>query len=255
MTNNADDLTDYGFENVPRNQKISLVKEIFASVASRYDLMNDVMSFGLHRCWKKRFIYRLALAKDQHVLDVAAGTGDITISMRQIFPYLNLKSYLVDLTPEMIVEGKKKAINAGLLDSLDWYVSPAESLPFDDNVMDIYTISFGLRNVSNRDEALKEAFRVLKPGGRFYCLEFSHVENSFFKKIYELYSFGVLPTFGEYIAKDRPAYQYLVESIRRFPTATALTQELQDVGFMACKHEIWSEGIVAMHSAQKPYSK
>jgi demethylmenaquinone methyltransferase/2-methoxy-6-polyprenyl-1,4-benzoquinol methylase len=245
------DMTDFGFTDVPRNDKPGLVRDLFTRVAGRYDLMNDLMSLGLHRCWKRRFIHKLALAKGQNIIDVAAGTGDISLLLHKTFPYLNLTTHLVDLTPSMLEEGRLKAIDQGIVSNIHWTAAPAEELPIADASMDIYTISFGLRNVADREAALKEAYRVLKPGGYFYCLEFSQVEKQMFQKMYDLYSFKLLPFIGKHVAKDEAAYQYLVESIRKFPNRAALEAEITKAGFERVSSEPWVEGIVAFHQGRK----
>lgn len=252
MQHMTEDFTDFGYQNVPRSQKIELVRDLFSNVSNRYDMMNDFMSFGTHRCWKKKFIHKLPLAHDQIILDVAAGTGDVSLLLHKTFPYLNLKTHLVDLTPSMLEEAKKKAIDAGILKHIYFHSSAAEEITFDDNTADLYLISFGLRNVADRTQTLKRAFEVLKPGGAFYCLEFSHVNNPLWRKLYDTYSFHVLPFLGDHVAKDKEAYLYLAQSIRRFPNADSLQNEMQTAGFIHVKYERWMGGIVAMHCGKKP---
>lgn len=245
------DWTDFGFKQVPRPEKASLVKDLFSRVSSNYDIMNDLMSFGLHRCWKRSFISHMNLQENDHILDVAGGTGDISILLHKTLPFLNLQTTLVDLTPSMLEEGRRKAIDQGIIKNIKWIAGEAEQLPLNDSTLDVYTISFGLRNVADRTKALHEAFRVLKPGGRFYCLEFSQLNNKHLQKIYDLYSFSVLPFLGKHIAKDESAYQYLAESIRNFPSCQKLICELTEAGFSNVKGTPWSEGIVAFHEGIK----
>lgn len=246
------DWTDFGFKQIPRPEKASLVQDLFSRVSSKYDIMNDLMSFGLHRCWKRSFIARMHLKEHDHIVDVAGGTGDISILLHKTLPFLNLRTTLIDLTPSMLEEGYRKAIDQGVIKNIEWVAGQAESLPLNDNSVDIYTISFGLRNVADRTKALSEAFRVLKPGGRFYCLEFSHMEQQHLQKIYDFYSFSVLPFLGKHIAKDESAYQYLAESIRNFPNCQTLIKELDDVGFSKTQGTAWAQGIVAFHEGTKP---
>lgn len=246
------DWTDFGFKQIPRPEKASLVQDLFSRVSSNYDIMNDLMSFGLHRCWKRSFIARMRLHENDHIVDVAGGTGDISILLHKTLPFLNLRTTLIDLTPTMLEEGRRKAIDQGIIKNIEWVTGQAEALPLDDNSVDVYTISFGLRNVADRAKVLNEAFRVLKPGGRFYCLEFSHMEQPHLQKIYDLYSFSVLPFLGKHIAKDESAYQYLAESIRNFPGRQELTKELNNTGFAKAQGTTWSQGIVAFHEGVKP---
>ncbi len=245
------DWTDFGFKQIPRPEKASLVQDLFSRVSSSYDIMNDLMSFGLHRCWKRSFIARMHLNEHDHVVDVAGGTGDISILLHKTLPFLNLRTTLIDLTPSMLEEGRRKAIDQGIIKNIEWITGQAEALPLADNSVDVYTISFGLRNVADRTKALSEALRVLKPGGRFYCLEFSHMEQQHLQKLYDLYSFSVLPFLGKHIAKDESAYQYLAESIRNFPNREDLAKELSGVGFEKVKGTAWSQGIVALHEGTK----
>lgn len=245
------DLTDFGFKQIPRHQKVGLVQSLFTRVASNYDVMNDLMSLGMHRYWKSSFIQHMRLNENDHIVDVAGGTGDISLLLHKTLPFLNLKTLLVDLTPDMLDEGRRKAINQGIIKNIAWAAGQAEELPLADSSMNVYTISFGLRNVSDRTRALNEAFRVLKPGGRFYCLEFSQTEYDLFQKIYDMYSFSVLPFLGKHVAKDEDAYVYLAESIRKFPCREVLEEELKTVGFSVVKSKAWFQGIVAFHEAIK----
>jgi demethylmenaquinone methyltransferase / 2-methoxy-6-polyprenyl-1,4-benzoquinol methylase len=243
----------FGYRDVHAAEKPSLVRGVFDSVASRYDLMNDLMSGGIHRLWKAAMIDWLAPRPGQQFIDVAGGTGDIAfrISERLGEPGLAAGSRVVvcDLTPAMLTVGRDRAIDRGHLAGLSWVAGDAERLPFADMSFDAYTIGFGLRNVTHIDEALAEARRVLKPGGRFLCLEFSHVVLPLLDRLYELYSFRLLPALGQIVAGDRAAYQYLVESIRRFPRQEALAERIAAAGLAQVKFRNLSGGIAALHSA------
>lgn len=236
----------FGNEKVNPTQKTSKVLGVFDSVASRYDVMNDLMSGGMHRLWKDRLIRMIRPKKGEHILDVAGGTGDIAFRLRNATD-LNSPITVCDINQEMLNEGKARAINTGYFENFDWVRGNAESLPLPDNTYDIYTIAFGLRNVTHIDKALKDAVRVLKPGGRFYCLEFSHVNDPFLAKLYNAYSDKVIPKIGEVVAKDRDSYQYLIESIRKFPKPENLQKRMLDAGFTKAKYKRMSLGIVCVH--------
>ena len=242
--------THFGFTDVPVGEKTARVGAVFDSVAARYDLMNDLMSGGVHRFWKAAFIRRLGLRPGAHVLDVAGGTGDIAFRM---LDRLNGDGHVTvcDINREMLGVGAARAIDRGYLPTagtLDWVCGDAEALPVEDMSVDAYTIAFGLRNVTRIDRALAEARRVLKPGGRFFCLEFSHVMVPMLGTLYEQYSFAVLPRIGQIVANDHDAYQYLVESIRRFPTQDDLLARMAAAGLARNRYENLSGGIVAIHS-------
>ncbi|TNF58342.1 MAG: bifunctional demethylmenaquinone methyltransferase/2-methoxy-6-polyprenyl-1,4-benzoquinol methylase UbiE, partial [Rhodobacteraceae bacterium] len=229
--------------------KAGRVRGVFNSVASRYDVMNDVMSVGIHRLWKDAMMDWLAPRPGQRLLDVAGGTGDIA------FRFLKRAGHghatVLDLTEPMLIEGRKRAEALRLADSLDWIVGDAMALPFEDNAFDVYTISFGIRNVTRPRDALAEAFRVLKPGGRLMVLEFSQLPNDGLQKLYDLYSFNVIPRMGQLIANDRDSYQYLVESIRRFPDQETFLAMIRDAGFENATYRNLSLGIAALHSGWK----
>ncbi|RZI46035.1 class I SAM-dependent methyltransferase [Candidatus Finniella inopinata] len=244
-------LTDFGFEDIPVGEKTGRVRDLFSKVSSRYDLMNDLMSLGLHRCWKKSFVHRLPLQTEFRILDVAGGTGDIALLIQKMYPHLSLQISVVDLTPSMLEEGRDKAVNEGLLKGLEWFCGNAEQLPWPDGTFDIYTVAFGMRNITDKDQALREAWRVLKPGGWFFCLEFSQVTIPSLAKLYDLYSFQVLPRIGQWVSKNEAAYQYLVESIRQFPNQEQWKQNIEQAGFEGVSFENWSGGIVSMHRAKK----
>lgn len=241
--------TDFGFKEIPLEEKAKKVQDLFGRVASSYDLMNDLMSLGVHRLWKQNFIHRLPLKENQTVLDVAGGTGDIAINIQKAYPHLDLKVMVCDLTLPMIEEGRNNAINTGMIHNLYWCNGSAENLPIPDKSIDVYTIVFGLRNVADKEKALLEAARVLKPGGHFFCLEFSQPIIPMLSKIYDAYSFNVLPLLGKYIARDQDAYQYLVESIRQFPDQKTLLQKMNNAGFKEAAYENWWGGIAALHWA------
>src|SRR6056297_3296770 len=241
--------THFGARTVPEDEKKGLVEGVFTSVASRYDVMNDLMSGGIHRLWKDAMMDWLAPRPGQRLLDVAGGTGDIS------FRFLDRAGYghatVLDLTESMLVEGRKRAEAAKMGGALDWVVGDAMALPFDDNSFDVYTISFGIRNVTRPEDALAEAFRVLRPGGRLMVLEFSQIPNVLMQKVYDLYSFNIIPRLGQAIANDRDSYQYLVESIRRFPDQETFLGMVQGAGFGNAKYRNLSMGIAALHSGWK----
>ncbi|MEO9466570.1 MULTISPECIES: bifunctional demethylmenaquinone methyltransferase/2-methoxy-6-polyprenyl-1,4-benzoquinol methylase UbiE [Roseobacteraceae] len=249
MTNDSDKTTHFGFETVAESDKAGRVQGVFNSVASKYDIMNDVMSVGIHRVWKEAMMDWLAPRAGQKLLDVAGGTGDVS------FKFLGRAgsghATVLDLTEPMLVEGRKRAEAAAMADSLDWVVGDAMALPFEDNTFDVYTISFGIRNVTRPQEALNEAYRVLRPGGRLMVLEFSQLPNPMMQKAYDLYSFNVIPRMGQMIANDRDSYQYLVESIRNFPDQETFLGMLRTASFGQAKYRNLSLGIAALHSGWK----
>lgn len=240
----------FGETPVTPEEKTHKVHGVFEGVAKNYDLMNDLMSGGIHRLWKDSFIRRIRPRAGLRYLDVAGGTGDIAFKIRQkTGPGTEIT--LCDLTYNMLSVGRDRAIDKGWLNDFEWVTGNAETLPFPDSHFDVYTISFGLRNVTHIDDALKEAYRVLKPGGRFFCLEFSHVENPLLAKAYDLYSFNVIPRIGALVAKDRDSYQYLVESIRKFPSQRNLRSRLLDAGFDRAEYSNLTGGVACIHSAVK----
>ncbi|GAA6189592.1 bifunctional demethylmenaquinone methyltransferase/2-methoxy-6-polyprenyl-1,4-benzoquinol methylase UbiE [Litorivita sp. NS0012-18] len=244
-----DKTTHFGFETVPEAEKAGRVQGVFGSVASKYDVMNDVMSMGIHRIWKDAMMDWLAPRKGQRLLDVAGGTGDI--SFRFLARAGEAHSTVLDLTEPMLIEGRKRAEAEKMASSLDWVVGDAMALPFEDNTFDVYTISFGIRNVTRPQEALNEAFRVLKPGGRLMVLEFSQLPNAAMQKAYDAYSFNVIPRMGKLIANDADSYQYLVESIRNFPDQETFLQMVKEAGFENASYRNLSLGIAALHSGWK----
>ncbi|MDG4649250.1 bifunctional demethylmenaquinone methyltransferase/2-methoxy-6-polyprenyl-1,4-benzoquinol methylase UbiE [Roseibacterium sp. SDUM158017] len=244
-----DGTTHFGFRTVGEGEKASLVHGVFSNVASRYDVMNDVMSAGIHRVWKDAMMDWLAPRNGQRLLDVAGGTGDIAFRFLDRAP--GASATVLDLTESMLREGERRSEAAQLADKLDWVVGDAMALPFDDNTFDVYTISFGIRNVTRIPDALSEAFRVLRPGGRMMVLEFSQLTNGGLQRLYDLYSFNVIPRMGQLIANDRDSYQYLVESIRKFPDQETFATMIRDAGFERVAYRNLSFGIAALHSGWK----
>ena len=247
--------TWFGFRPVAPEEKRALVRGVFDSVAGRYDLMNDLMSGGVHRLWKAAMLDWLAPRPGQRLLDVAGGTGDIALRFldRLGGPERAAASgagvTVCDLTPAMLEVGRDRAIDRGVLSGIGWVAGDALALPIAGSACDAYTIAFGLRNVADIDAALAEARRVLKPGGRFLCLEFSRVAIPLLARLYDLYSFEVVPLLGQIVTGDREAYAYLVESIRRFPEPDALAARIAAAGLSQVKVRVLSGGVAALHSA------
>lgn len=247
-----DETTHFGFEEVPLGEKQARVDEVFYKVAARYDLMNDLMSGGLHRVWKNRLVTLLNPPKTAPFahLDVAGGTGDVAFRVAKAGgPATHVT--VLDINPDMLAVGKTRAESRGLADQLTFVEGNAEDLPFEPKSFDAYTIAFGIRNVPRIDRALAEAYRVLKRGGRFLCLEFSQVDVPALDKIYEAYSFHVIPRLGEAVAGDAESYRYLVESIRRFPPAEDFEAMIGAAGFENTRFLRLSGGIVAIHQGWK----
>lgn len=245
----TDDTTHFGARTVAEDEKAGLVHGVFTSVASRYDLMNDVMSGGVHRLWKDAAMDWLAPRDGQRLLDVAGGTGDIAFRFLRRAP--GAEAVVLDLTEPMLTEGRRRAEAARLGDRLDWIAGDAMALPFEDASFDRYAISFGIRNVTRIGDALGEAFRVLRPGGRLMVLEFSQLPNPMLRRAYDLYSFNVIPRMGQAIARDRESYQYLVESIRNFPDQETFAGMIRDAGFEQVRYRNLTQGIAALHSGWK----
>lgn len=245
----TDKTTHFGAQTVREDDKAGMVRSLFSDVANKYDVMNDVMSMGIHRVWKEAMMDWLAPRSGQRLLDVAGGTGDVS------FKFLKRAGQghatVCDLTEGMLVEGRKRAEAEQLADSLDWVVGDAMNLPFEDNSFDVYTISFGIRNVTRPQQALNEAYRVLRPGGRLMVLEFSQLPNPMMQKAYDLYSFNVIPRMGQVIANDRDSYQYLVESIRNFPDQETFLDMVRAAGFEQAKYRNLTMGVAALHSGWK----
>ncbi len=249
LKSDASNTASFGFKEVRAAERQALVNNVFARVADRYDLMNDLMSGGLHRLWKGDMIAWLAPPKDRafRLIDVAGGTGDIARR------FLNARgpqatAVICDISAEMIEAGHRRFEGTALARRLSFVQGNAEALPFPDRSFDAYTIAFGIRNVTSRERALGEAYRVLRPGGRFLCLEFSQVQAPILDDIYELYSFHVIPRLGEMVAGEREAYQYLVESIARFPDQETFAEEVKAAGFARVQYRNLTGGIAAIHS-------
>jgi demethylmenaquinone methyltransferase / 2-methoxy-6-polyprenyl-1,4-benzoquinol methylase len=245
-----DETTHFGFRDVGAGEKQALVNDVFHSVASRYDLMNDLMSAGLHRLWKDIMIDVLNPPKSDApfaLLDVAGGTGDIAFRAAKTSG-AGFRATVCDINGDMLTVGRERAAKQHLDDRVSFVEGNAEALAFPDRSFDAYTIAFGIRNVPRIDLALHEAFRVLKPGGRFLCLEFSAVDVPGLDRIYDLYSFKVIPQLGRAVTGDAEAYRYLVESIRKFPRAAIFADMIRAAGFARVKWDILSGGIVALHS-------
>lgn len=242
--------THFGFDTVLKTKKASLVKGVFSNVASRYDLMNDLMSLGIHRYWKEALINWLNPQPGQKLLDVAGGTGDISF---RFIEKAKKKAHatVLDMTEAMLVEGKKRGEARNLSKNLNWVCGDAMSLPFQDESFDAYTISFGIRNVVNINSAIEEAYRVLKIGGRFIVLEFGQIPDELLQKVYDQYSFNVIPWLGDLIVGDKSSYRYLVESIRKFPEQEQFSQIISKTGFQNVKYRNLSFGIAAIHSGWK----
>lgn len=243
----------FGFSEVNEDEKMGKVHNIFSAVADKYDLMNDVISVGVHRIWKDRFVNLLKPSWNSVHLDVAGGTGDIAFRiMHKLDGGSENQVIVCDINESMLRVGKQRAESNGIQDDrLQWVQGNAESLPMPSNSVDTYTIAFGIRNVTYIDKALEEAHRVLKPGGRFLCLEFSHVDNPVLAELYDFHSFKVIPILGEIFARDRDSYQYLVESIRRFPSRQQFSDMMVDTGFQAVSVDTVQCGIAAIHSGYK----
>ncbi|XP_075071150.1 2-methoxy-6-polyprenyl-1,4-benzoquinol methylase, mitochondrial [Mixophyes fleayi] len=276
--------THFGFQTVSEEEKGERVYRVFESVSQNYDVMNDSMSLGIHRLWKDWLVRLMHPTPGTQLLDVAGGTGDIAFRFvnyihaqreKRIRNELNLQQNLswsdisrsysqeqkgslmgsqavvCDINKEMLKVGKQRSLSLGNTEGLSWVAGDAEELPFADEKFDVYTIAFGIRNVTHIDKALEEAYRVLKPGGRFLCLEFSQVTNPLVARLYDLYSFQVIPVLGEVIAGDWKSYQYLVESIRRFPPQEEFKEMIEDAGFFKVNYHNLTSGVVAVHSGFK----
>lgn len=241
----------FGFRDVPEADKPRLVGEIFSSVASRYDVMNDLMSMGIHRVWKDTLIDWLAPTPAMQLLDVAGGTGDIAFRFldRLGARATSAHATVCDINEEMLAVGRQRCSQRQLAERMTFVCGDAEKLPFPDESFDAYTIAFGIRNVTRIDEALKEARRVLKPRGHFLCLEFSKVDNPLLGQLYDFWSFNIIPAIGQAVTRDRAAYEYLVESIRRFPAREDFAAMIDAAGFRQTKWRELTAGVVTIHSA------
>ncbi|QBZ82381.1 Ubiquinone/menaquinone biosynthesis C-methyltransferase UbiE [Hydrogenovibrio crunogenus] len=241
---------DFGFSEVPLEEKVKKVKGVFDSVAGNYDIMNDVMSFGIHRLWKRHAIELSGIRPGNVVLDLAGGTGDLTKAFAKRVGKTG-RVVLADINESMVRVGRDRLTNEGVIGNVDYTITNAEALTYPDNTFDLVTISFGLRNVTNKDKALEEIYRVLKPGGQLMVLEFSKVTQPLLAKAYDFYSFSILPKMGKLIADDEASYQYLAESIRMHPDQETLKQMMLEAGFDKAEYLNMSEGIVALHRGWK----
>jgi demethylmenaquinone methyltransferase/2-methoxy-6-polyprenyl-1,4-benzoquinol methylase len=250
MSEPTNTTTHFGFKSVPAEQKVAMVADVFHSVAAKYDIMNDVMSMGIHRLWKRFTIDCSGVRPGQQVLDLAGGTGDITALFSKRVGATG-KVVLADINESMLNVGRDKLRDLGLINNIEFVQANAEALPFADNSFDIISIGFGLRNVTDKDAALRSMFRVLKPGGRLLVLEFSKPTQEWLSKAYDLYSFRLLPFMGQLIANDKESYQYLAESIRMHPDQETLKQMMADAGFAEVSYHNLTGGIVALHRGYK----
>jgi demethylmenaquinone methyltransferase/2-methoxy-6-polyprenyl-1,4-benzoquinol methylase len=246
----TDSTTHFGFKDVPISDKAKLVKGVFDSVAGKYDIMNDLMSLGIHRIWKRIAIQLSHVRTGEQVLDLAGGTGDMSLLFqKRVGP--TGRVVLSDINAEMLKRGRDRLIDEGVAGNVCYAQIDAEKLPFPDNSFDCVCIAFGLRNVTHKEEALKSIYRVLKPGGRAIILEFSEVQGELLKKGYDLYSFKILPILGKFIANDAESYQYLAESIRMHPNQEKLKAMMGEAGFERCEYFNMTHGVVAAHRGYK----
>jgi demethylmenaquinone methyltransferase / 2-methoxy-6-polyprenyl-1,4-benzoquinol methylase len=247
MTENT---THFGFKRVAAEEKASLVRGVFDSVAEHYDIMNDLMSIGVHRIWKRIAVQLSNVRKGEQVLDLAGGTGDLTTLFEQrVGNEGNI--VLADINSQMLRTGRNRLIDRGLAGNIQYTQVNAECLPFADNSFDCVCIAFGLRNVTDKDSALRSMYRVLKPGGRAIVLEFSHPIDPITEKVYDFYSFNLLPKIGKWVAKDEDSYRYLAESIRMHPKQDELKAMMETAGFERCEYFNMTQGIVAVHRGYK----
>ena len=246
-----DNTTHFGFREIPVDEKVRHVADVFHSVAGKYDLMNDLMSGGVHRLWKRITIERSGVRSGQSVLDIAGGTGDLTRKFSRLVGPTG-KVILADINDSMLKVGRDKLINSGTAGNVEYVQANAEALPFADNTFDVITIAFGLRNVTDKDAALRSMQRVLKPGGKLMVLEFSKTQNIALTKIYDFYSFNILPQMGKLIANDAESYRYLAESIRMHPDQETLKDMMEGAGLVNCRYENMTGGVVALHTGIKP---
>jgi len=247
---NHDDTTDFGYTRVDRAAKASLVRGVFDSVASRYDLMNDLMSGGVHRLWKRFTIELSAARPGQTILDIAGGTGDLAAKFSRLVGNEG-KVILADINAAMLEVGRDRLIDKGAIGNIEVVQADAQALPFKDNSVDCITIAFGLRNVTDKDMALRSMLRVLRPGGRLLVLEFSKPTSAWLGKVYDQYSFQILPAMGRLIAQDADSYRYLAESIRKHPDQDTLRGMMDEAGFVGCRYHNMTGGIVAVHQGFK----
>jgi demethylmenaquinone methyltransferase/2-methoxy-6-polyprenyl-1,4-benzoquinol methylase len=250
MANNTDNTTHFGYKDVPTEDKQGMVADVFHSVAAKYDVMNDLMSFGVHRLWKRFTIDMSGVRSGNKVLDLAGGTGDLTKKFSKIVGPSG-KVVLADINSSMLEVGRERLTNQGYVGNIEYVQANAQYLPFEDNTFDVITIAFGLRNVTDKDEALRSILRVLKPGGRLLVLEFSQTNNPLLKKAYDLYSFTALPLMGKLVTNDSESYKYLAESIRMHPDQETLKGMMEDAGFNRVSYHNMTGGMVALHRGIK----
>ncbi len=246
----TDKITDFGYQQIPAGEKAEKVADVFDSVASKYDIMNDLMSAGVHRIWKRFTIELSGVRPGHNVLDIAGGTGDLALKFAKLVGS-DGRVVLADINSSMLAVGRDRLLDEGALANLEFIQADAQTLPFVDNIFDCVTIAFGLRNVTDKDAALRSMYRVLKPGGRLLVLEFSKPGNPLLSKLYDTYSFEVLPRLGKLIAGDADSYQYLAESIRMHPDQEVLKTMMTSAGFDHCSYHNLSGGIVALHRGIK----
>ena len=244
------DTTHFGYKDVDKDAKAGMVADVFHSVAARYDLMNDLMSGGVHRIWKRFTIELSGVRKNNTVLDIAGGTGDLAARFAQLVGPEG-RVVLADINESMLQVGRDKLLDEGRLGNIEFVQADAQYLPFPDDSFDCITIAFGLRNVTDKDLALRSMLRVLKPGGRLLVLEFSKPQNSLLSKAYDTYSFRVLPLMGRLVTNDSESYQYLAESIRMHPDQDTMREMMEDAGFSQCEYHNMTGGIVALHRGVK----
>jgi demethylmenaquinone methyltransferase/2-methoxy-6-polyprenyl-1,4-benzoquinol methylase len=240
--------THFGFKEVDVNKKAEHVGDVFHSVAEEYDLMNDAMSFGMHRLWKKMLIELSELSEGSVALDIASGTADIPRLINKKFKSVSM--HVTDINASMLALGKERAINENFFHNCNFALASGESLPYQDQTFDLVTVGFGLRNFTDKEKGLREMKRVLKPDGVLLILEFSKPTNSFFSKVYDWYSFNIIPKLGSFLANDSKSYQYLAESIRMHPDQETLKNMVLDAGFDDCKFYNLVNGVVAIHQAK-----
>lgn len=248
--NSSDNTTHFGYKTVEADDKASMVAGVFHSVAQQYDVMNDVMSFGIHRLWKRFTIDASGVRPGNKVLDLAGGTGDLTAKFSKLVGK-DGQVVLADINSSMLNVGRDKLRDKGLVQNIEYVQANAECLPFEENTFDVVTIAFGLRNVTDKAKALRSIFSVLKPGGRLLVLEFSKPKSELLTKAYDFYSFSILPKMGEIIAKDGESYQYLAESIRMHPDQETLKEMMEAAGFEQTTYKNLTGGVVALHKGYK----
>lgn len=250
MANNTENTTHFGYKDVKTDEKQAMVADVFHSVAAKYDVMNDLMSFGVHRLWKRFTIDMSGVRPGNKVLDLAGGTGDLTKKFSKIVGPQG-KVILADINSSMLEVGRERLTNQGYVGNIEYVQANAECLPFEDNSFDVITIAFGLRNVTDKDAALRSMARVLKPGGRLLVLEFSKPTNPVMSKAYDLYSFAALPAMGKLVTNDSESYKYLAESIRMHPDQETLKGMMEDAGLARVSYHNMTSGVVALHRGIK----